>query len=228
MVGKVFITRTGYDPQKGKHVKDPYLGSEPTFGACRPDIRKHLNCGDHLFVITGRVNGVDQYMMGGFEIAEKVSAVQAYERFPHLRLRRREDGQLDGNIIVDASGNQHPLDDHSKFDGRIANYVIGTNPIVISTDAEIEQARQQTLEFLCELFDVKAKTPFEIMGRSGRKLTEKQVCRLREWLTSMLAPAPIVMAARRSAEVRLVSHEEDVQPWNKRNKQVRQSRRKAA
>jgi hypothetical protein len=36
MVGKIFITRSGYDPQLGKHVKDPYLGPCPTLGACRP------------------------------------------------------------------------------------------------------------------------------------------------------------------------------------------------
>jgi hypothetical protein len=27
MIGKIFITRSGYDPQLGKHVKDPYLGA---------------------------------------------------------------------------------------------------------------------------------------------------------------------------------------------------------
>lgn len=42
MIGKIFITRSGYDPQLGKHVKDPYLGDCPTLGACRPDIRKQL------------------------------------------------------------------------------------------------------------------------------------------------------------------------------------------
>jgi hypothetical protein len=33
MIGKIFITRSGYDPQLGKHVKDPYLGPCPTL-AC--------------------------------------------------------------------------------------------------------------------------------------------------------------------------------------------------
>ena len=36
MVGKIFITRQGYDARLGKHVKDPYLGPNPTLGACRP------------------------------------------------------------------------------------------------------------------------------------------------------------------------------------------------
>ena len=29
MMGKIFITRAGYDPLLGKHVKDPYLGPCP-------------------------------------------------------------------------------------------------------------------------------------------------------------------------------------------------------
>ncbi len=48
MVGKIFITRSGYDPQLGKHAKDPYLGPNPTLGACRPDVRKQLTRGDHI------------------------------------------------------------------------------------------------------------------------------------------------------------------------------------
>src|SRR5438270_6729803 len=99
MVGKIFITRQGYDPQLGKHVKDPYLGPSPTLGACRPDIRKQLKVGDHIFVISGKVREVNQFVMGGFEIAAKVPAVEAYQRFPELRLRRLGDGQLTGNII---------------------------------------------------------------------------------------------------------------------------------
>jgi hypothetical protein len=54
MIGKIFITRSGYDPQLGKHVKDPYLGANPTLGACRPDVRRQLNEGDHIFVISGK------------------------------------------------------------------------------------------------------------------------------------------------------------------------------
>ena len=95
MVGKIFITRSGYDPQLGKHVKDPYLGPCPTLGACRPDIRKQLTKGDHIFVISGRVPTANQYVMGGFEIAAKIDALTAYKEFPELRLQLRTDGQAD-------------------------------------------------------------------------------------------------------------------------------------
>lgn len=66
MIGKIFITRTGYDPQLGKHVKDPYLGPCPTLAACRPDFRKQfrkqLQKGDHIFVISGKIREVNQFV----------------------------------------------------------------------------------------------------------------------------------------------------------------------
>ena len=142
MIGKIVITRTGYDPEAGKHVKDPYPGPSPTLGACRPDVRKQRNVGDHIFVVSGKVQDVGQFVMGGFEIAEKIHASEAYERFPDLRLRKLEDGQLTGNIIVDADGQQHELEDHEKFEKRIENYVVGKNLIALSTPYEIAEGRQ--------------------------------------------------------------------------------------
>src|SRR6266436_690302 len=112
MIGKIFITSTGYDPQLGKHVKDPYLGENPSLGACRPDFRRQVKERDHLFVISGKLPNVRQYVMGGFEVVQKIDAQEAYQRFPEQRLRLRQDGQLTGNIIVDANGEQHELDNH--------------------------------------------------------------------------------------------------------------------
>jgi len=93
MIGKIFITGSGYDPQLGKHVKDPYLGPNPTLGACRPDVREKLKEGDHLFFISGKLRNVNQFVMGGFEIGEKIDAMAAYERFPGLRLHLRGMGK---------------------------------------------------------------------------------------------------------------------------------------
>src|SRR5437868_2932856 len=123
MIGKIFVTGSGCDPVKGKHVKDPHLGKNPSLGACRPDIRNQVRKGDHVFVVTGKVPGVAQVALGGFEVAEKISAVEAYERFPEQQLRQLPDGQVTGNVIVNADGKQHKLDHHDKdtFDRRIEN-----------------------------------------------------------------------------------------------------------
>jgi hypothetical protein len=185
MVGRIFITRSGYDPEKGRHVKDPYLGPVPTLGACRPDLRKRLQEGDHIFVISGRVLAHNQFVMGGFEVAAKISAQEAYTRFPELRLSQRPDGQLTGNIIVNGNGEQHELDDHNSFTTRIRNYIIGASPLILETSKEVALGREQTLAILRETLRRKGKTPIEVVGRWGSQLTERQVGELREWLSTL-------------------------------------------
>lgn len=187
MIGKLFITSSGYDPQLGKHVKDPYLGPEPSLGACRPDVRRQVKIGDHLFVISGKLPNVRQFVMGGFEVAKKIDAAQAYETFPDQRLRTRDDGQLTGNIIVDAGGAQHELDTHdpATFATRISNYIVGTDCIALNDPAEIALGREQTLDVLREVFKKNGGSPFEIVGHYGSNLTEDQVIELREWLLSL-------------------------------------------
>ena len=185
MIGKIFITRSGYDPELGKHVKDPYLGPNPTLGACRPDIRNQLKKGDHIFVISGKIPDFNQFVMGGFEIEQKIPAIEAYRLYPDLRLRRLQDGQLTGNIIVTADGRQHELDDHNSFDRRIKNYVVGTNPLLLTTPGEIAEGRKQTLEALRDILHKKGKSPFEVVGRFGTPLTDEQIIQLRAWLEAV-------------------------------------------
>lgn len=189
MIGKIFITRSGYDPERGKHVKDPYLGATPTLGACRPDIRKQLRTGDHIFVISGKLRGVEQFVMGGFEIASKISATEAYKLFPELRLGRRSDGQLTGNIIVNSIGEQHQLDDHNSFDERIKNYVVGRDLIALRRPAEIAIGREETLAALQDILQKDGSSPVQVVGRWGSQLSERQVVQLREWLGTITRKA---------------------------------------
>lgn len=81
MVGKIFITRTGYDPQLGKHVKDPYLGPCPTLGACRPDVRKQLGKRKN-------VSARDQTAIRALGYASRLRRSYVLERTPNC-LRRR-------------------------------------------------------------------------------------------------------------------------------------------
>jgi hypothetical protein len=184
--GYSFITRTGYDPEKGKHIKDPYLGDVPTLGACMTNIRRQVVPGDYLFVISGKVPGVQQYIVGGFEVAEKITALKAYRMFPEHRLRSLDDGQPTGNIIVDAQGNQHPLDNHSSFERRIENYIVGRNPIVLTEPHEIARGREETLYVLRSIFRKNGAAPINIIGRCS-KLDYKQIQELRDWLLSLKA-----------------------------------------
>ena len=140
-----------------------------------------------MFVISGKLPNVRQFVMGGFEVAQKIGALQAYERFPEQRLRVRDDGQLAGNIIVDASGAQHELDTHdpATFATRTSNYIVGTDCISLTNPTEIALGREQTLDVLREIFKKDGGSPFEIVGHYGSPLTEGQVIKLREWLLSL-------------------------------------------
>ncbi len=187
MIGKIFITSSGYDPQLGKHVKDPYLGPNASLGACRPDLRRQVKEGDHLFVISGKLPNVRQFVMGGFEVEQKINAHQAYQMFPNQRLQLRDDGQLIGNIIVDADGVQHKLDDHdpASFAKRVPNYIVGTNCIALVKPEEIALGREQTLDALRDILKKKGGSPWKIVGHYGSQLTEEQVHQIREWLLSL-------------------------------------------
>lgn len=185
MKGYVFVTSSGYDPEVGLHIKDPYLGETPTFGACMPQIRRQVVEGDHIFLVSGKVKDFPQYLVGGFEVAKKLDALIAYHQFPEHRLRQREDGQLAGNVIVDAAGQQHQLDSHRNFERRIENYVVGRNPIVLATPDEIYRGRNETLTILRSVLGRHRSSPVKIIGRGGSRLDHEQVIEIRSWLSSI-------------------------------------------
>ena len=118
-------------------------------GTCRPDLRRFVTTGDQIFVISGSMGkAVNQYVIGGLEIDQKLDdELAAYEAFPENRLRFDAVGQRTGNIIVTADGNQDERDQHSNFDTRIQNYLIGKNPIVLETQKEIAQV--ESVRLIC-------------------------------------------------------------------------------
>ena len=185
MIGKIFITSSGYDPQLGRHVKDPYLGPSPSLGACRPDIRRQVRIGDYVFVVSGKVNNAKQFVMCGFEVVRKINARDAYVEYPDRRLHRREDGQLTGNIIVNANGSQHHLDDHRNFDKRLPNYLLGDRNVAPKSPNGIALGREQTLDILRDVLRKNGKSPIEIIGRWGSQLNENQVHAIQSWLLSL-------------------------------------------
>jgi len=182
MKSYLHITETGYDPAI-KLIKDPYLGDQPSLGACMPNIRRLVVPGDHIFTMSGKVKGVQQFIIGGFQVAEKISAMAAYKRFPEQRLRL-VDGQLNGNIIVDSRGRQHPLDHHKNFATRIQNYIVGRDAIALETRREIDRGRSETLYVLRYLLKKNGDSPWKVMGR-WCKFDEKQTRELWDWLLSI-------------------------------------------
>ena len=170
MKGYIFITSSGTDPMAGKHLKDPSLDDVPTFGACQPQIRSKLQPDDYLFVVSGsmRPAGLNQYIVGGMQVHQKVHATEAYHRLPQQRLYRRSDGQVSGNVICDGSGERHQLDGHSSFPERLDNYILGKNPITLRSELEVAKGREQTMEILRELFKKDGEIPRDVIGRCSR------------------------------------------------------------
>ncbi len=185
MIGKIFITSSGYDPQLGKHVKDPYLGSSPSLGACRPDIRRQVRIGDYIFVVSGKVNNAKQFVMCGFEVVRKINAHDAYIEYPDRRLHIRADGQLSGNVIVNENGLQHYLDDHRNFGSRLSNYLVGDKNIAPKSPNGISLAREQTVDVLRDVLGKSGESPIEIIGRWGSQLNENQVNAIRNWMLAL-------------------------------------------
>jgi len=183
MKGYIYTMYAGADPAHDWTLNDPIFGGSPTLGACVPHIRRAVNVGDHIFVISGHIPGVRQFLVGGFEVAEKISALTAYKRFPENRLKKGGE-QVLGNIIVNSRGDHHPLDEHENFERRIENYIVGRDPVVLTTPQQFKAAREETMEMLSDVFGKKGKKPFEVIGRH-RKMDERQIEQVRDWLKSL-------------------------------------------
>lgn len=182
--GYIYITGSGTDPAARKNLNDPLLFTRtPTLGACMPNIRRVVTAGDFIFVVSGKVPGVQQYVVGGMRVEEKISALAAYRRFPQNRLHLNADGIVWGNVIVNSKGAQHPLDHHSAqtFSDRVKNFIVGSNPVALETENEVARGRNETLPKLSSLLGKRGNRVIDVMSRWA-KLDEAQVKDLISWL----------------------------------------------
>ncbi len=157
-----------------------------------PNIRRLVLPGDFVFVVSGATKGVQQYVVGGFRVEEKISALAAYERFPANRLHATDDGKIVGNIIVDGTGLQHPLDRHDPktFSRRIEDYLVGSNAVALETPPEIQRGRTETLDRLATILErPRANRVIDLMGRWA-KLDAAQVDQTLDWLRGITNSAP--------------------------------------
>jgi hypothetical protein len=161
--GYIYTMFKGADPGEGFELTDPIFGKVPTMGACRPDIRRVVELGDQIFVVT---------------------QLAAYAQFPENRQHRDDDGTMHGNVIVLEDGRQNPVDYHDNFKNRVDNYIIGQDPIILETPEEVRRARKETLSTLKEIFQRDGDSIFKIIGR-GRRLSGEQVEQMRRWLSGI-------------------------------------------
>jgi hypothetical protein len=198
MKGYIYITGTGADPWLRRGFADPTFGSPPTLGPCMPNIRRAVAIGDWIFIVSGRIPGAPQYIIGGLQVAEKIHAFDAYTRLPKNRLRIDDHGHVMGNIIVQADGSHDPLDWHSdhRFEQRVKNFIIGGGAVVLSTREEVELGRRKTLPILAQIMGrPNATRVIDAMGRVSR-LSEAQVEVLLDWFGSIKSESTQVFAVR--------------------------------
>jgi Nucleotide modification associated domain 2 len=184
MKGYIYRLYRGADPAKGWTFNDPIFGSPPTLGACVPNIRRAVEVGDWVFAISGKAEGYRPYVVGGFQVAKKIDALQAYKQLPNYRLERAENGQVLGNIIVDSKGQHHKLDDHDGFKARLKNYLVGGASLHVKKPEHVEIARAETLPTLAKIFSKPGNRDFDIVPR-WRKMDEEQIEDLKAWLAPL-------------------------------------------
>lgn len=185
MKGYVYITGQGADPHYANDLKDPVFKPVPSLGACMPNIRRAVSLGDWIFLVSGKRPKVQQYVVGGFMVAEKLDAITAYNRFPEYRLYKDDKGKLRGNIIITHDGMQSPLDTHqsASFESRIKNYIVGKDAVHIETDREVTRSRGESIRFLSGLVGKPVgNRAVDVIGRGMRKLDEQQVGNMLDWL----------------------------------------------
>ena len=184
MKGYIYISGGGADPEANDNLNDPLFEKTPTLGACMPNIRRLVRPGDYVFVISGKTIGVQQYVVGGFRVVEKISALAALERFPENQLTIDGAGKKRGNIIVMPDGSQNPDDTHDPetFENRIENYLVGVDPVVLDTPNEVALGRNETLEKLSSILGrPRGNRVIDVMGRWA-KMDEGQVSDMLAWL----------------------------------------------
>ena len=187
MKGYIYIAGRGADPALHDDLNDPLFGPVPTLGACMPNVRRVVEKGDHVFVVSGKTAGVQQYVVGGFRVEEKISALAAYGRFPENRMRVDAQGRIQGNIIVEEDGSRCALDEHDRasFEARARNYLVGTAPLAMTTPVEIERSRRETMNRLGQIVGrPPANRIIDVIGRCKR-LDEDQVGEIVAWLAGM-------------------------------------------
>jgi len=190
MKGYMYITSTGADPAALNNLNDPLFTKVPTLGACMPNIRRLVERGDYIFVISGKIPGIQQYVIGGLRVAERIGALAAYKRFPENRLHLDTEGRLQGNVAVDGHGRKHPLDTHdaATFAERVKNFVIGDQAVALKTPREVELGRAQTLQKISQVLGKRGNRLIDVNSRWS-KLDERQVGEVWDWLKGIKAAA---------------------------------------
>jgi len=144
-----------------------------------------LDRNDYIFFVLPKHTNYSQMIYGYFKIREHIDHITAYRRFPQKRMRN---GNPNGNIIVDADGCYSELDNDvhkNRFTEIKEHYIVGDprNSWFLKP-ADIERLAPSFLTTLNRVFQSNAKEIFQVIGRKGRVLNDRQIRKLLNWLNS--------------------------------------------
>ena len=167
---------------------DPHFWTQPpTWGICRTDYRRVIRKGDYIFFVLPKASELPQMIYGYFRVKDKITHVQAFNR-PELASKRMGNKNPNGNIIVDVNGQYDRFDGGAhkdRFDKIKLYYVIGDeSKSEFLAEKKIRQLAPGFLNALNEIFESKANSVFEVIWRSGRRMSKKKVNQLLAWLHS--------------------------------------------
>jgi hypothetical protein len=165
---------------------DPHFWTQPpTWGICRTDYRRVIKNGDYIFFVLSKASKLPQMIYGYFKVKDKITHVQAFNR-PELASKRMGNKNPNGNIIVDANGQYNRFDGgvhKDRFEKIKLYYIIGDESnSEFLTEKKIRQLAPGFLSALNKIFESKESSVFNVIGRSGRRISEKQVNRFLAWL----------------------------------------------
>jgi len=167
---------------------DPHFWTNPpTWGICRTDFRRTVKIGDYVFYVLPINAELPQMVFAYMKVLKKISHIEAY----HLtELRSKRMGNKpppNGNIIVNSTGKYNKYDmlvHRSKFEEIKDYYIIGEpNNSRLLKEKEILALKADFMKILKKIFNQDGQKPFDIINRSGRRMTEDQVLSLLNWLT---------------------------------------------
>jgi hypothetical protein len=167
---------------------DPHFWTQPpTWGICRTDYRRVIKNGDYIFYVLSKASELPQMIYGYFQVKDKITHIQAFNRH-ELASKRMGNKNPNGNIIVDANGQYNRFDGGShekRFEKIKLYYVIGDESnSEFLTEKKIRQLAPSFLFTLNKIFESNENSVFKVIGRSGRRMSEKHVNQLLAWLYS--------------------------------------------
>ena len=181
------VNRSDCGRGKGWIDNDPHFWKDPpTWGICRPDIRRKVNLGDYVFFVLPKHGRHPQMIFGYLKVKDKIDHLTAFNQVYLFHKRMGNNQNPNGNIIVDSSGKYNTADagvHRHNFHKIKKEYVIGDDTDKLFLDAhEINRKAPLFISTIQNIIGKKGNRAVDIISRYGKTLSSSQVLALLKWM----------------------------------------------